>query len=204
MGMDVRVTGQAGRARAPLIAGGALLVLAMGGGLAWRAASTRSQLPVRVSAANAQSAQSKMDALEQARAAAARAGHAVQVVETFSDAELSALANAQARARQLPFRDLSLHATAAGTVRGDGLVRVGGQELPLTLEVVPDVSADDRVHLRVTSIHVGTLPLPGAVADQVTHSISQALDLGQPPAGYQHLRVEVADGRLTISGTAGP
>jgi uncharacterized protein YpmS len=174
---------------------GVLALVVIGGALVWRAVSTPTSTPhVAISHASAVRAQGKLQAISQAASQASHAGQTVRVIESFTDSELSSLANQEAQSKGLPFRNLVLHATAARTVQGGGLVRLAGQELPLSLEVVPTVAAD-RVHFQVTSIHVGTLPLPGPVTDQ---------DLGQPPAGFHDLHVMVKEGQLTISGTAGP
>jgi hypothetical protein len=61
-----------------------------------------------------------------------------------------------------------------------------------------------RVALKVTSTQVGSVPLPGGITDQVTQSIRQPLELGQPITGFSDLRVALADGELTVSGIAEP
>jgi hypothetical protein len=187
-----------------LVALAALAVLLVCGLLVWRALFTAPPRPaVARSHASAVSAQHKMDAISAAAAQAAGQDRPVQVVETFTDSELSSLANERAQARGLPFSDLVLHATELGTVQGEGTLRVAGRELPLSLEIRPTVTAD-RVRFQVVSIHLGALPVPGALTDQVTRQVETGLDLGQVPAGLHDLRVVVTSGRLTISGTARP
>jgi len=98
---------------------------------------------------------------------------------------------------------ISLHATGRGTVQGQGQAHVAGQSVPVTLEGVPVVSGD-RVALNVTSTQVGSIPLPGPLADQVTQSIRQPLALGEPIQGFGDLHVSVAEGQVTVSGVAQP
>jgi len=158
---------------------------------------------VTTSSASAASAQEKADAFARAAAEAQQTGRAVRVVETFDDAELSALANEAASAQALPVDHISLHATGQGTVQGRAQAHVAGQTLPVSLEGVPVVS-DNRVALHVTSTQVGAIPLPGPLSDQVTQSLRQPLELGQSITGFQNLQVTVSDGRLTVSGVAEP
>jgi hypothetical protein len=198
------------RDRNPQAGGGALrllvlvAVLAVGGYLAWGFIHQAPSVPPsNASAATAARAQEKALAFAQAQAQAQRTGQPVKVVETFSDAELSSLANEAAQARGLPVDRISLHATGQGTVRGTGQAQVAGQTVPVSLEGVPVVT-DNRVALNVTSTRVGTVPLPGPISDQVTQSLRKPLELGQPIEGFQQLRVAVTDGQMTVSGVAQP
>ena len=194
--------GQAGRGGLRLAV--MLVALAVAGYLAWAFVHQPPAMPVvDMSPAAAESGQQKALAFAQAAAQAQRTGRPVRVVETFDDAELSALANQAAEARSLPVGRISLHATGHGTVQGQAQAQVAGQWVPVTMEGVPEVS-DSRVTLNVTSTHLGAIPLPGAVTDQVAASIEQPLTLGEPISGFQDLRVAVADGQLTVSGVAQP
>ena len=181
-----------------------LLLLTAGGYVAWQFWHEQgSGTAVTISSASAASAQQKADAFARAAAQAQQTGRAVQVVETFDDAELSALANEAARAQSLPIDQISLHATGQGTVQGHAQAHVAGQTLPVSLEGVP-VVANNRVALHVTSTQVGAIPLPGPLGDQVAQSLRQPLELGQSIAGFQNLQVTVSQGQLTVSGVAEP
>ena len=181
-----------------------LALVAAGAYLAWGFVHQGSSVPqTTVSQATAASAQQKAEAFANAQAQAQQTGRPVRVVETFNDAELSSLANEAAAARGLPVDRISLHATGQGTVQGTAQTQVAGQTMPVSLEGVPVVT-DNRVALNVTSTHVGAIPLPGPVSDQVTQSLRQPLELGQPISGFQQLHVEVSSGQLTVSGVAEP
>jgi hypothetical protein len=181
-----------------------LLVLAVAGYVIWGFVHQGPAVPPsNASDASAASAQQKALAFANAQAQAQRTGQPVRVVETFNDAELSSLANEAAQARGLPVDRINLHATGQGTVQGSGQAQVAGQTVPVTLEGVPVVS-DNRVALNVTSTKVGAIPLPGPISDQVTESLRQPLELGQPIQGFQQLQVAVHEGQLTVSGVATP
>jgi hypothetical protein len=191
---------QAGRGGLGLVV--MLVVVGIGAYLAWGFLHPSSSVPiVTTSHASNASAEQKVQAFANAQARAQQSGRAVQVAETFDDAELSSLANDAAEARGLPVSGISLHATSQGTVQGRATAQVAGQTVPVTLEGVPVVS-DDRVALDVKSTQVGSLP--GPISDQLTQQLRQPLELGQPVSGFDQLHVTVTDGRLTVTGVARP
>jgi hypothetical protein len=181
-----------------------LAVLVVGAYLAWNFVHQEPSVPLAsTSAASNASAHQKTQAIADAQAQAQRTGRAVSVVQTFSDAELSSLANDAARTQGLPVDQISLHATGQGTVQGRAQAHVGGQTLPVSLEGVPVVT-DNRVALNVTSTQVGAVPLPGALTDNVTSSLKRPLQLGETVNGFQQLQVRVTDGQVSLSGVAEP
>lgn len=189
--------------RAGVVALVVLVLLAGGAYAAWTMAHQSPNLSANSSPADAQSGSQKAQAFSNAQAQALRTGRPVPVSETFSDAELSALANQAAANRNLPISQISLHTTNQGTVQGQAQASVAGQTVPVTLEGVPVVTGD-HVALNVTSTHMGSIPLPGAISDQVTQQIKQPLELGASFNNWQNVRVSVAQGQLTVSGTAEP
>ena len=153
-----------------------VVLVAAGAYVAWGFVHQPPSVPqTTLSDAIAASAQQKAAAFASAQVQAQQTGRPVRVVETFSDAELSSLANEAAQSRGLPVDRINLHATAQGTVQGTAQAQVAGQTMPVSLEGVPVVT-DNRVALNVTSTHVGALPLPGPISDQVTQSLRQPLE----------------------------
>ena len=196
-------TTQSGRGGVAL----AVLIVALGAlaYLGWGFLHQSSSLPpVTTSAASEASARDKALAFAQAEAQARQSGRPVSVIETFNDAELSSLANQAAQAKALPVDQIVLHATGQGTVKGQAQAHALGQSVPVYLEGVPTVSDGNRLQLQVTSTQLGSVPLPGPVTDQVTQSIRQPLELGQPLIGFQDVRVTTAEGQLTVRGIAQP
>jgi len=159
------------------------------------------QPAVSTSAQLAAVAREKQGSFERARAQAARDHRPVVVAQTFTDAELSSLAEEQVKARQLPFDRVALRATAEHTVVGSGVAHVGGQSVPLSLVAVPEVVGGNNLQLRVVDVQLGALPLPGPVADNLTATIRQSLSLGRIE-GFQSLEVSVSAGRITVKGVA--
>jgi hypothetical protein len=144
-----------------------------------------------------------VQAFATAQAQARQSGRGTPVTQTFDDAELSSLANEAAQAKGMPVDHISLHSTGQGTIQGRAQTQVAGQTVPVSLEGVPVVSGN-RVALDVRSTHVGSVPLPGPISDQVTQQLRQPLTLGEPITGFQQLQVSVTEGRLTVSGVAQP
>jgi uncharacterized protein YpmS len=195
---------QAGAGRGGLLVLAAVAALAAALAVAWRALAMAPPPRVAVSQQSAISADSKVRSMDDARGRATRTSRLVPVTQTFSDAEISSLANERARTRHLPFRDVVLHATRGGAVRGQAVAHVAGQDVPVTLEVVPTVTEDNHLVLRVTRIQVGGLPVPAPVAAEVQRSVQEAIDTGIVPADLADVRVQVGEGRVTVSGVARP
>jgi hypothetical protein len=181
-----------------------LIVLAVGGYVAWGFLHQTPTRTVAATPADSASAQQKALSFAQGKVRARLTGRPVSVVQTFDDAELSALANQAAQAKGLAVDQISLHATGHGTIQGSAQAHAGGQSVPVTLEGVPQVNEGNRLQLHVTSVGVGAFPLPGPIADQATKSIREPLELGQPLTGYQDVHVTTSEGQLTVSGTATP
>lgn len=181
-----------------------LVVLVAGGYFAWNFIHQEPSVPVATtSPADTVNANQKAAAFTDAQAQARRSGHPVQVAQTFTDAELSSLANETARSRGMMMDQISLHATAQGTVQGRAEAHVAGQTVPVSLVGVPTVT-NDRVALNVTSTQVGSIPLPGPITDQVTSQLRQPLTLGQAINGFQQLQISVTEGQVTVRGVAQP
>jgi len=181
-----------------------IALLAIAGYLVWNFVhQTSPGLQVTSSAAAANSGRQKAQAFAEAQAQAQRSGRPVSVIESFTDAELSSLANEAALQEGLPVDQISLHSTSQGTVKGQAQAHVAGTSVPVTLEGSPIVT-DNRVALNVTSTHVGAVPLPGPLSDQVTQAIRRPLQLGAPISGFQNVVVRATDGQLTVSGVAQP
>lgn len=196
------MTHQSGRGGLGLLV--LIAVIIVSGFVAWNFVyQNRSGLQITSSAAAADSGRQKAMAFAQAQAQAQRTGRPVSVVETFSDAELSSLANVAAQQAGLPIDSISLHSTSEGTVRGQAQAHMAGQSVPVTVEGLPVVTGD-VVALNVTSTRVGLIPLPGPLSDQVAQAIRQPLQLGTPISGFQDLQVKATDGQLTVSGVAQP
>lgn len=179
-------------------------VLAIAGYLVWNFVhQSPTGLQVTSSGAAADSGRQKAQAFANAQTQAQRTGRPVSVIESFTDAELSSLANEAAQQQGLPLDQISLHSTSQGTVQGQAQAHVAGTTVPVTIEGSPMVT-NNRVALNVSSTRVGAVPLPGPLSDQVAQSIRQPLQLGAPVSGFQNLSVKATDGQLTVSGVAQP
>jgi len=196
------LTDQSGRGGLRLLV--IIVLLAAVGYVAWNFVNAGSSgLRVTSSPGAADSGRQKALAFADAQAQAQRTGRPVSVVESFTDAELSSLANEAAQQEGLPVDQISLHSTNEGTVRGQAQAHVAGTSVPVTLEGSPVVT-DNRVALNVISTHVGTIPLPGPLSDQVAQAVRRPLQLGAPITGFQNLQVKATEGWLTVSGVALP
>jgi hypothetical protein len=196
------VTGSSGRGRLGFLV--VLLILGVAVFAGWRYFQTQPGTPaVQVSPSDAQTGRDKAAAIARAVAEANRTGRPQTVSETFTDAELTSLANDQAAARNLPVSQVVLHATSQGTIDGRAQASAAGQEVPVTFRLVPEVEGN-TLRMRVQELSLASLPLPGPVASQVTDQIRQVVDVKRSFDGLQQLRVTTAEGQVTVTGVAQP
>ena len=158
---------------------------------------------MQVSQGDAQSGRNKAATLAAAAAEANRTGRPQTVSETFTDAELTSLANEQAAARNLPVEQVVLHATNQGTIDGRAQAHAAGQPVPVTFRLLPDVS-DNTLQLHVQQLSVGSVPLPGPLTSQITDQVRQIVDVRRSFDGLRQLRVTTIEGQVTVTGVAEP
>jgi hypothetical protein len=181
-----------------------LLILAGSGLVGWRLLHPEPATPaVQVSQRDAQTGRDKAAALARAVAEANRTGRPQSISETFTDAELTSLANDQAAARNLPLDQVVLHATAQGTIDGRARAYAGGQQVPVTFRLVPEVEGN-TLRLRVQQMSLASVPLPGPVAAQVMDQVRQLVDVQRSLNGLHQLHVTTAEGQVTVTGVALP
>src|SRR5579875_2440675 len=150
----------------------ALVVVGGGWWLVARPAAGPAQ--VEMTADDARSAEGKIEAIIGARAQAVNSGQPVAVDETFSDGELSWLANQVAEKKGLPVEHVLLHATSDGTIQGEARSQVGG--------------------VRVTGVQVGVVPVPEVVLGRLAGRVREALELGEPLTGYSQVHLTTTNG----------
>jgi hypothetical protein len=181
-----------------------LLILAVAAFAGWRFFQGQATTPsVQVSQSDAQSGRSKAAALAGAAAEANRTGRPQTVTETFTDAELTSLANDQAAARNVPVDQVVLHATGQGTIDGRAQAYAAGQPMPVTFRLLPEVS-DNTLRLRVEELSLGSVPLPGPVSSQILDQVRQIVEVKRSFDGLRQLHVTTTEGRVTVTGVAQP
>jgi hypothetical protein len=181
-----------------------LVVLAAVAFAAWRFSHPEpSTPPVQVSQTDEQSGRDKAAALAGAVAQADRTGRPQPVNETFTDAELTSLANDQVAERNLPLDQVVLHATAQGTIDGHAEAYAGGRQVPVTFRLVPVVEGD-TLSLNVQQLNLASVPLPGPITSQITDQVRQMVDVKQPLNGIHDLHIVTSEGKVTVTGVATP
>ena len=130
---------------------------------------------------------------------AAAAGQHVPVTFTVTQAELTARVN-QAIATgdvQVPVSGIQVTITSGlVTIRGQATTPVGS--VPFTMTAVPQ-AADGKAQLQVTGVDFGGLPVPGALASQLTSVVGSDNLLGNVPLTVTSFRAE--PGQLVLQGT---
>lgn len=129
---------------------------------------------------------------------AAAAGQHKAVTFTVTDAELTARVNeaiAQGQV-QVPVTNVKVN-SAPGQVNITGQAKVI-VAVPFTMTAVPRVSGG-KAQLQVTGVDFGGVPVPGALAAQLTSAVGTDNLLGDLPLTVTTFRAE--QGRLVLEGT---
>jgi hypothetical protein len=187
-----------------LAAAVAMLAVAGGGYLYHNATTPYRTLPaVEVDAVQAAAAQRKVDALRNPGGDGANTGQLTRVTESFSDSELSSLANQELQSESLPLDNLVLHATAGGRIEGLAMTHWGGQTLPLFLVTTVQVVGGDQLQLTIVESKLGQLNVPASLAAQINNAALQNVNLGQT-LKMDDVAITVSQGMVTVSGVAKP
>jgi len=177
-----------------------LLALLGAGAYAWRSA-TLPYHPLRQAAGSSAQADAKVAQLQQAVDQANAQHKPVPFSQTFTDAELTRLANENLGSGSV-FSSVTIHANQGGYMEGAGIAHLAGQNLPLYVRAAILVSGD-RVSVDVREARLGTLAAPGPLATQISAAVQNSIPTQNLPS-LTGLSVVVSDGSITISGTAQP
>ena len=180
-----------------------LLLVIAGGGFVYLNATTpyRTLPTVKVGAAQAAAAQKKVDALR--NSGGSRSGQPARVTQSFSDSELSSLANQEVQNQSLPLDNLVLHATAEGRIEGLGTAHWAGQSLPLFLVATVQVAGTGQLQLTIVESKLGRLNVPAALAGQINSAVRQSVNLGET-LKLTDVSINVTQGMVTVSGVPTP
>ena len=178
-----------------------LVILAGAGAYAYHSATQPYvQLhPVAASRASAQQAQAKIDKLSQALSLARSSGQPQPVSQTFTDSELTSLADQDLSGS--PISNLILHSSSAGYIEGTGTATLAGQSFPLYLRASIVISGGEPA-LHLSDVRLGSMSAPSALVTQIEAALHQSLVLSQ--SGLSGLKVAFGNGEVTISGAAEP
>jgi hypothetical protein len=182
-----------------LFAAAVLLLVVAGGGYLYHSATTpyRTLPAVKVDATQAAAAQRKVDALR--NSSNGGTGRPARVTQSFSDSELTSLANQELQNQSLPLDNLVLHATAEGRIEGLATAHWAGQSLPLFLVATVQVSGTNQLQLTIVESKLGQLNVPAALSSQINSAVRQTVNLGET-LKMNEVSVSVTLGMVTVSG----
>jgi hypothetical protein len=188
-----------------LLAAAVLLLVVAGMGYLYHDATTpyRTLPRVEVDAVQAAAAERKLDTLRNAGAETGSAAQQVTVSESFTDSELSSLANQYLQGQSLPFDNLVLHATGNRTIEAQATAHWAGQSLPLFLVVTIQVVGGNRLQVTIIDSKLGQLSVPRALSDQIDSALIQSVSPGAM-LNIEQLTITITQGLVTVSGVALP
>jgi hypothetical protein len=186
-----------------LIAASVLVVAVAAGGYFYYSLTTPyPALPaVQVNAVQAAAAERKVDALRNSGGAAGKTGQPPTLTETFSDSELSSLANQELQSHSLPIDKLVVHAAANGTIESQATAHWGGQTLPLFMVATIQVVGGNRLQVTIIESKLGRVSVPSSLSDQINSALTQSMNLGRT-LNMDQLVITVTEGLVTVSGVA--
>jgi hypothetical protein len=142
--------------------------------------------------------------INEAKAAAA-SGQPQQITVSATEDELNAyIAERLARGASRDVRSARL-SFGDGTLTLVARARVRDRWLAITAVGVPSVDADGRLRVKLESAHVGRMPLPGGMRQELETQVDRAFS--EAAVQEFRLRVEsvtVEPGRMELSGTTLP
>jgi hypothetical protein len=188
-----------------LLAASVLVLAVAGGGYLYYSATTpyRALPAVHVNAVQAAAAEHKVDALRNFGGRTGKTGQPPTLTESFSDGELSSLANQELKNHSLPVDKLVMHATAEGTIESQATAHWGGQTLPLFAVATIHVVSGNRLQVTIIESKLGRVDVPSSLSDQINSAIAESLNLGRT-LNMDQLKIIVNEDLVTISGVAKP
>lgn len=191
------------------VAMGLALLVAVGGGslyvLAQQTPSIGTGLKaIPVTKQAQQSFEDKVRAMEQAAAAAKASGKAQPVTQTFTEAELTSVANSYTAGAPagLQTTDTQIH-LSGGNVVATSTVNVAGLNVPVGIVATPTVQ-NGQVQMVVQQVQTGGFPLPEAVNQQLQAQIGRSIDPSAFGIPMTVSNLQVQNGQLVVQGTAKP
>ena len=178
------------------------LILATGAGVyLYQSVTTpyRNLPPVRATAAATAAAQVKLDAVRAAVQQARLTGKPAFVSESFTDSELSSLANQELFGHSFPVDNVVVHATAGGMIQSQANAHWGGQTLALFLVATINVVNGNQPQLKIVKAKTGRLDVPKALTNQINKAVEQRLNIG-PALNLDEVKVTIGEGLVTITG----
>jgi len=187
-----------------VFAAAVLVLIVAGGGYLYYSATTpyRTLPPVQINALQSGAALRKVDALRNPGLETGK-NQATAVTESFSDSELSSLANQELQSRSLPIEKLVVHATGNGTIEGQATARWAGQALPIFLIATIHVVGGSRLQVTIVESKLGRVTMPQTLSDEIETVLTEHLNLSQA-LRLDPLTITVTEGVVTVRGMAKP
>ena len=146
-------------------------------------------------------AQAKVDGVQSAFDRAQASRQAQPFSQTFTDGELTSLADQKLDPTEIT--GLSLHSSADGYVEATATGRIGGQQFPLYIRARIS-TADGHPQLTLIDTRIGSVAAPGLLKDQINNALQQSASADFNQSRVADLKVGVTAGQITVSGTAEP
>lgn len=161
--------------------------------------------PVRTNPDIETSARQKLDLIKSAEYYPEQQHKTATVSVTFSDEELTWLANWKAGRSGATVDTFVLHSTANGTVESQFNLHAGPMSFPVYMVTRPSVADRNRVQFQILESKWGRLDPPGPVVSQINQTAQQVYSASlEHTRKFDDIQLEVKEGQFTVRAVNNP
>ncbi len=169
------------------------------------AGSPHKKLAVTIDPTTGTSARTKLDHIKSVEYGPAQHHRTEMASETFSDAELSWLANWRAQRSNLPFDGIVVRTNDDGTVETEFNDHVGPATFPVYARTRVTVAQGNQVNIDVLESKFGQWDVPGPVSNGLKQALDQIYGFAREHTrNFDQITLTIAQGRLAVSVVGNP
>jgi hypothetical protein len=189
-----------------IAAGIAIVGVAMIGVYLTIASTPYKQLtPIKTNPDIEASARQKLDMIKSAEYYPEQQHKTATVSVTFSDEELTWLANWKAGRSGASVDAFVLHSTANGTVESQFNLHAGPMSFPVYMVTRPNVADRNRVQFQILESKWGRLDPPGPVVSQINQTAQQVYSASlEHTRKFDDIQLDVKEGQFTVRAVNNP
>jgi hypothetical protein len=151
------------------------------------------------------SARQKLDLIKSAEYYPEQQHKTARVTVTFTDEELTWLANWKAGRSGAAVDSFILHSTASGTVESQFNLHAGPMNFPVYMVTRPSVADRNRVQFKILESKWGRLDPPGPVVSQINQTAQQVYSASlEHTRKFDDIQLEVKEGQFTVTAVNNP
>lgn len=169
------------------------------------AGSPHKKLAVRTDPAAPTSARMKLEHIKSVEYGPDQHHRTESATETFSDAELSWLANWRAQRSKLSFDGFVVHTNDDGTLESEFNDHVGPTTFPVYVRLRLTVVQSNQVNIEIIESKFGQWDVPGFVSNGLKQALDQIYGLSRDHTkNLDDIKLAITQGQLSVSVMGNP